>query len=172
MILFLLEENPTLWNFIIEHLTAILGVIASITAILHKYVQIKEKWNKEKEEVLFSTKFIPDVLSAIDNLGQEQPTIIVVTTNDYREIPNVIRRPGRFSVLTKFSLFDEELVDMYVDSMWDEVTPTQRGEFHSLLVGKAQAWAYSMVGKGISPDVALETFAEAIRQDWQFHQED
>jgi len=115
------------------------------------------------------TQHIPSLLSAIDRLGHpNRPVILIATTNDYRLIPDVIRRPGRFSFLVKFELFDDELINEYIDLMWESVTPEQRQKLHTLLNGKAPAWVYSMVTKSTTIDTAIDTLQEATRQDWKF----
>jgi len=114
-------------------------------------------------------KHIPALLHAIDTIGSDgKPIVLVATTNDYTLIPDVIRRPGRFSFLVKFDMFDTELIDKYIDNNWKEVTPEQRDKLHNILMAKAPAWAYSIVAPNIPIELAIDTLEEASIQNWKF----
>jgi len=115
------------------------------------------------------TKHLPALLSVIDRIGfYQSPVLLIATTNDYKVIPDVILRPGRFSTLVKFDVFDKELIEEYIHSMWEGITTEQAQKLHALLLGRPPAWVYSMVTESTSIEIAIDNLTEATEQDWIF----
>jgi SpoVK/Ycf46/Vps4 family AAA+-type ATPase len=114
-------------------------------------------------------QFIPTLLAEIDDLGTQYPVMIIATTNEIENIPDVIRRAGRFTIHVEFTAFTEEMVDEYLNI---HGFAHLRDQFMPILINKPPAWPLALISRGMDPQQALSYLQYAHEQELSFYGHD